>query len=62
MFMLKKSFVAHVKTNFGYHEDMKGTLVSVKQLPFCNSPQAGRWETDEPESVSDYVSNLYKEC
>ena len=28
--MLKKLFFAHLKTNFGYHEDMKGTLVSVK--------------------------------
>ena len=28
--MLKKLFFAHLKTNCGYHEDRKGTLVSVK--------------------------------
>ena len=44
MFMLKELFVAHLKTNFWCREDMKGTLVSVKQLPFCNTPWAGEWK------------------
>ena len=57
----KKLFVVHLRSNFGHHEDMKGTPISVKQLPFCNSLSTGGREIDKDNFVLQHVSNLYKE-